>query len=379
MYEEALTHSSMLDGDKSGLKSNERLEFLGDVVLDMTMANYLYKAFPEAQEGELTKRKSRIVNRKNLNLLGKNMGLHHLIHAKMRREDIHDSMVGNALEALIGALYLDHGFMKTQRAVLVMLKHYGLDAQVNETHDFKSKLHQWATKRKKKLAFEVLKDDDTAGEERYEIAAKSTAKSTALASVARKNWQNGKRRGGRGRKSMTGAMSRVETVAAMQVIFQSAKSSSRRSGGTKGSNRKLQTKKLSHVALEWEYVPDYELLGISSSVGCHRLAWAMNRAFDWQMRADMDVVVDHGNGKTSVHPAMRHVEEGRGVHHVGLGQTSRGHLGERRLPWIFGHGEPSRTCCTRDRASLRGLDEVSFVIALDPEECGAMEPLTCFD
>ena len=171
-YDEALTHSSMLDGDKTGLKSNERLEFLGDVVLDMTMANYLYRAFPEAQEGELTKRKSRIVNRKNLNLLGKNMGLHHLIQAKMRREDIHDSMVGNALEALIGAIYLDHGFKKTQRAVLLMLKHYGLDEQVNETHDFKSQLHQWATKRKKKLSFEVLKDDDAAGEERYEIAAK---------------------------------------------------------------------------------------------------------------------------------------------------------------------------------------------------------------
>ena len=90
----------------------------------------------------------------------------------MRREDIHDSMVGNALEALIGAIYLDHGFKKTQRAVLLMLKHYGLDEQVNETHDFKSKLHQWATKRKKKLSFDVLRDDDTAGEERYEIAAK---------------------------------------------------------------------------------------------------------------------------------------------------------------------------------------------------------------
>ena len=171
-YDEALTHSSMLDGDKTGLKSNERLEFLGDVVLDLTMANYLYRSFPTEQEGELTKRKSRIVNRKNLNLLGKNMGLHHLIQAKMRREDIHDSMVGNALEALIGAMYLDHGFERTQRAVLLMLKHYGLDEQVNETHDFKSQLHQWATKRKKRLTFEVVRDDDTAGEERYEIAAK---------------------------------------------------------------------------------------------------------------------------------------------------------------------------------------------------------------
>ena len=107
-YDEACTHSSMLDGDKTGLKSNERLEFLGDVVLDMTMAHYLYRNFPEAQEGELTKRKSRIVNRKNLNLLGKKMGLHHLIKAKMRREDIHDTMVGNALEALIGIPLFHH-------------------------------------------------------------------------------------------------------------------------------------------------------------------------------------------------------------------------------------------------------------------------------
>ena len=171
-YDEACTHSSLLDGDKTGLKSNERLEFLGDVVLDMTMAHYLYRNFPEAQEGELTKRKSRIVNRKNLNLLGKKMGLHHLIKAKMRREDIHDTMVGNALEALIGAVYLDHGFDKTRNALLTMLKRHGLEDQVNETRDFKSKLHHWASKRKKKLTFEVIRDDSNGGEERYEIAAK---------------------------------------------------------------------------------------------------------------------------------------------------------------------------------------------------------------
>jgi hypothetical protein len=105
-------------------------------------------------------------------LLGKNMGLHHLIQAKMRREDIHESMVGNALEALIGAIYLDHGFQRTQRAVLLMLKHYGLDEQVHETSDFKSQLHQWATKRKKSLSFDVVRDDENAGDERYEIAAK---------------------------------------------------------------------------------------------------------------------------------------------------------------------------------------------------------------
>ena len=242
--EEALTHSSMLDGDKSGLKSNERLEFLGDVVLDMTMANYLYRAFPEAQEGELTKRKSRIVNRKNLNLLGKNMGLHHLIHAKMRREDIHDSMVDNALEALIGAIYLDHGFMKTQRAVLAMLKHYGLDEQVNETHDFKSKLHQWATKRKKKLAFEVMKDDDTAGEERYEIAAKvngeiygigiGRSKKLAEQEAARRAWKKVYDRRNAGGREKTS--SDVKSGEASRRSSNRRRSASRRTGGNKGGN-----------------------------------------------------------------------------------------------------------------------------------------------
>ena len=198
-YDEACTHSSMLDGDKTGLKSNERLEFLGDVVLDMTMAHYLYRNFPEAQEGELTKRKSRIVNRKNLNLLGKKMGLHHLIKAKMRREDIHDTMVGNALEALIGAVYLDHGFDKTRSALLAMLKRHGLEDQVNETRDFKSKLHHWASKRKKKLTFEVIRDDSNGGEERYEISAKingellgigiGRSKKLAEQAAARRAWK----------------------------------------------------------------------------------------------------------------------------------------------------------------------------------------------
>jgi len=198
-YEEALTHSSMLDGDTTGLKSNERLEFLGDVVLDMTMAQYLYRNFPDAQEGELTKRKSRVVNRKNLNLLGKNMGLQHLIRAKMRREDIHETLVGNALEALIGALYLDHGFQKTQRAVLLMLKHYGLEEQVHETRDFKSQLHHWASKRKKNLTFRVVKENESAGEQRYEIeviingtsygAGVGRSKKEAEQEAARRAWR----------------------------------------------------------------------------------------------------------------------------------------------------------------------------------------------
>ena len=115
-----------------------------------------------------------------------------------------------------------------------MLKHYGLDAQVNETHDFKSKLHQWATKRKKKLAFEVLKDDDTAGEERYEIAAKvngeiygigiGRSKKLAEQEAARRAWKKVYDRrnesGGNGGGDARSSSSR-------------RRSSSRRSGGTR--------------------------------------------------------------------------------------------------------------------------------------------------
>lgn len=133
--------------------------------------------------------------------------------------------------------------------------------------------------------------------------------------------------------------------------------------------------------LEWEYVPDYELLGISSSVGCHRLAWAMNRAFDWQLKADADVVVDQGKAKTSLHPSMRFVNEDVGVAiTVVLNRVPEGILakGASSLDFLVmaNHHE---LAAHEIISTLRGLDEVSFVIALDPEESGAMEALTCFD
>ena len=65
--------------------------------------------------------------------------------------------------------------------------------------------------------------------------------------------------------------------------------------------------------LEWEYEPDYELFGLSSAVGCHRLAWSMNKAFGWSMSCDQDVVSTHGRETETVHPSMRHVNEADGI------------------------------------------------------------------
>ena len=133
--------------------------------------------------------------------------------------------------------------------------------------------------------------------------------------------------------------------------------------------------------LEWEYVPDYELLGISSSVGCHRLAWAMNRVFDWHLKADVDVLVDQGRGKTTAHPSMRFVDDEVGVaitlvlNRLPEGTMAKGASSLDFLVMANHHELAAHEII----AKLRSLDEVSFVIALDPEESGAMEPLTCFD
>lgn len=171
-YEEALTHASMLDGDATGLRSNERLEFLGDCALDLAVATFLFDMFPEDQEGALTQRKSKIVNRKTLNLLGERMGLPTFIRAKMRRQDIQDAVVGNALEALIGAIYLDHGFKKTEKAVLRMLKRHGADEKVHQTLDFKSKLFQWTQGSRRSLEFQVLSESSADGESIYQMAVR---------------------------------------------------------------------------------------------------------------------------------------------------------------------------------------------------------------
>ncbi|MEC7693941.1 MAG: hypothetical protein VX446_06100 [Bacteroidota bacterium] len=133
--------------------------------------------------------------------------------------------------------------------------------------------------------------------------------------------------------------------------------------------------------LEWEYTPDYELLGVSSAVGCHRLAWSMNRAFGWRLSCDQDVVMGQGKKEDTVHPSMRYVDEEAGVaitlilNRLPGGMLAKGAAGLDYLVMVNHHELAAHEVI----ATLRGLPEVAFVTALDPEECGAMEPLTVFD
>ncbi len=171
VYEQALRHSSAATKIRPGLKnSNERLEFLGDAIIDSVVAHYLYTKYPMLPEGELTKMKSKVVRRENLNMIGYTLRIHELLHLNLGRQDMHDSIVGNALEAVVGALYLDRGFNTTRDIVLRLLKQHGLDTRVHDDIDYKSKLHEWCQKNKRTLQFKVVAHRNEGGASYYKIA-----------------------------------------------------------------------------------------------------------------------------------------------------------------------------------------------------------------
>jgi ribonuclease-3 len=154
---------------KDGLTSNERLEFLGDSVLDMIVVDMLFRKFPDGDEGEMTRMKARLVSRESLNLLGQEIGVEHLLDAQTGKGSVHASLRGNAMEAVVGAVYLDRGFRKTQRGVLKLLKRFDLDHRLQATVDFKSKLHEWGQKRKKKIQFKVVREFKRDGQQLYKM------------------------------------------------------------------------------------------------------------------------------------------------------------------------------------------------------------------
>ena len=168
-YEEALRHSSSVACQRDELPSNERLEFLGDAVLDMIVVDMLFRKFPNGDEGEMTRMKSRLVSRESLNLLGQEIGVEHLLDAQTGRGAVHASLRGNAMEALVGAVYLDKGFTKTQKGVLKLLERFDLDQRIQARVDFKSKLHEWCQKNRRKLRFRVVREVQDSGRSLYEV------------------------------------------------------------------------------------------------------------------------------------------------------------------------------------------------------------------
>lgn len=156
IYEVAFIHRSASFSLPDGQRiNNERLEFLGDSVLDAILSDYLFEKFPEANEGFMTKIRSRIVNRDILNQLAISMGLDKILVSNVSSSNSTKNLYGDALEALIGALFLDKGFKKTKNLFIkrVFNKYLNLETIVGTDTDYKSLVFEWIQKHKSNLTF----------------------------------------------------------------------------------------------------------------------------------------------------------------------------------------------------------------------------------
>jgi ribonuclease-3 len=159
LYRLAFLHASASKDSiaKTYKESNERLEFLGDSVLGMITAAYLFQKFPFKDEGFLTEIRSRMVSRESLNVLGRKLGLDEVIEYENQKKTIlsRSSMYGDALEAFIGAVYLDKGFAFTQNFIVskILTQYFDLEIVVQNNPNFKSILIEWAQKEGKKVQF----------------------------------------------------------------------------------------------------------------------------------------------------------------------------------------------------------------------------------
>ena len=158
-YKQALVHKSTVMRTPSGrLINNERLEFLGDAILDAIVADIVYRHFEGKKEGFLTNTRSKIVQREMLNKLAVEIGLDKLIKYATRSSSHNSYMCGNAFEALIGAIYLDRGYKHCKRFIehKIINKHIDLETISRKEMNFKSKLIEWSQKQKAEISFELI-------------------------------------------------------------------------------------------------------------------------------------------------------------------------------------------------------------------------------
>jgi len=158
-YKLALMHKSIMKRNAKGKPvNNERLEFLGDAILDAIVGHIVYQHFPGKREGFLTNTRSKLVQRETLNKLANELGINQLILSNGRSSSHNSYMGGNAFEALVGAVYLDRGydacmnFMKNR----ILAQMINIDKVAYKEVNFKSKLIEWSQKNRVRLTFDIL-------------------------------------------------------------------------------------------------------------------------------------------------------------------------------------------------------------------------------
>lgn len=155
LYKQAIIHKSVTRNKTAGIRhSNERLEFLGDAILDAIIGDYLFTNYPDEDEGFLTKARSKLVSRAHLIHLAREIELQNLIVSDVTQPKVRLNLAGNALEALFGAMYIRKGFNFCKKRILKLIQtHTTIETFLSTDDDFKSRLFQWAQKNQKTIAF----------------------------------------------------------------------------------------------------------------------------------------------------------------------------------------------------------------------------------
>lgn len=154
-YHKACIHKSVSYELKGKRIYNERLEFLGDAILDAVVADYLFISFFDEDEGTLSKLRSKIVNRENLNRIAIQLGVEGMLQSKIQHSG-HKNVCGNALEALLGAVYLDRGYKTARKCILkrIVIPNHDLSQLKHDDTDYKSQLIEWGQKNNIAVSFQ---------------------------------------------------------------------------------------------------------------------------------------------------------------------------------------------------------------------------------
>ncbi len=172
LFKLAFFHKSM-NNIETHYKSynNERLEYLGDAVLSTIVAEYLYKKYPGKDEGFLTKMRSKIVKRHTLNKVAERMGID-IVLEKYTQGKLSKSMLGNAFEALVGALYIEYGYDKTRNYIIskVLMRLLDIHELENNDDNYKSQLLEWGQKEGRQISYRLLSKFKHDKRDRFRIA-----------------------------------------------------------------------------------------------------------------------------------------------------------------------------------------------------------------
>ena len=161
IYKRAFLHRSANRKDSKGTPMNyERLEFLGDSMLGTVISKYLFNEVPAGDEGYLTKMRSKIVSRKHLNELGKDLGLLQFVESRIPKSHFGENIYGNVFEALVGAIYLDRGYTYCERFInnRVIIPYIDIEQLEGQVISYKSLVIEWCQKQKKEFHFEIYED-----------------------------------------------------------------------------------------------------------------------------------------------------------------------------------------------------------------------------